>query len=271
MKKLTFLLSLFTLMMFEMGLGVVAQPNDRWKAGSALLLTDTIETLYCFAETEANPWFESEKANMIASLESAQRWLAQQAGQWNVPLLFKNSPLQSGETIRFDSILSGTGSGKEQVDWIKKVVQHADYRNSRQACRNLSRKFHNKNILVVVFAHADGISYAMRYAKGMSKKKYFMEGILIYQRYDNGAEMPVSCIVSHEILHLYGAWDLYRTYAQTLEKQSKARELYPDDIMLRVDYAMETLKIDRLTAWLLGWNPTEEEIFEWFRPEDYRK
>jgi hypothetical protein len=271
MKRLTFLFNFFTLLLLIFGFGVVAQPNDRWKAGSALSLTDTVQTLYCFVETEANPWLESEKTNMIATLESAQQWLVQQAGHWNVPLFFKNSPLENAETISFDSITTGTGSGRERVDWIKKVVQNAGYRNSRQAYRKLSVKLHNDNILVVVFAHSDGISYAMRYAKGMSKKKYFMEGILVYQRYDNGAEMPVSCIVSHEILHLYGTWDLYRTYAQTLEKQAKAHELYPNDIMLRVDYAMETLKIDRLTAWLLGWDSTEEEIFEWFRPDDYRK
>jgi len=83
--------------------------------------------------------------------------------------------------------------------------------------------------------------------------------------------MPVTSIIAHEILHIYGAWDLYTTYAQTREKQTKATELYPDDIMLRVGYDMEILKVDRLTAWLLGWNTQEEEIFEWFRPGDYSK
>lgn len=265
------IIELFSLLLSLSGLSLTAQPDDRWKAGSAGELRDTIQTVYCFVETENNPWSFSEKASMLASLHESQQWLISQANRWKTPLYFHTDELVEGKNILFDSISSGTGSGKERVDWIGNVVKKAGYRNARHAYRKMSKKYHNKNIYVVLFARADGISYAMRYAKGMSKKKYFLEGLLVYQRYDNGARMPVTSIIAHEILHIYGAWDLYTTYAQTREKQTKATELYPDDIMLRVGYDMETITVDRLTAWLLGWNTQEEEIFEWFRPGDYSK
>lgn len=119
-------------------------------------------------------------------------------------------------------------------------------------------------------ANGVGRPYSMRYAKGLNKKKYFMEGTIVYNRYANGAPIPVPAVIAHEILHLYGAWDLYATYAQTKDRQYKANELYPRDIMLRVDHNINSLSIGSLTAWLIGWNKKQEDIYEWFRPSDFQ-
>ncbi len=248
-----------------------AQPNDSWKAGSAYQLSGQSQTVYCFIETADIRWTEEEKKASIQALEEAQNWLVQQAAKWQVPLSFKNHALLQENTIEVPVIEKGTGSGKERVDWVLQVLRQAGYRNARRAYRQLSQQYAAKNIQLVIFARADGVSYAMRFARGMRKQKYFMEGVLLYQRYDNGSPMPLAAVAAHEILHLYGAWDLYPTYAQTADRHAKALELFPNDIMLRVDYDIQRLQVDRLTAWLLGWNTQEEEIFEWFRPSDFKK
>ena len=105
----------------------------------------------------------------------------------------------------------------------------------------------------------------------MKKKKYFFESLILYQEYNNGAPIPIDAVFSHEILHLYGAWDLYKTYSQTYDRQQLASELYPDDIMLRVDHNLNSLKVEQLTAYLIGWSKTKPENFEWFRPGDFAK
>ena len=248
-----------------------SQPNDSWKAGSALSLTGNATSLYCFIETAENRWTETEKADALQALTEAQNWLVQQAACWDVDLSFQNFALQQDATFVFPSIEKGTGSGKESVDWVNRILKKAGFRNAKKAYKALSTAVGNKNIHLLVFAKADGTSYAMRFARGMRKKKYFVEGVLLYQHYGNGVPVPLAAVGAHEILHLYGAWDLYTTYAQTADRHAKAIEHFSDDIMLRVDYDIQRLQVDRLTAWLLGWNTQEEAFFEWFRPSDFKR
>ena len=260
----------FLLILFTFQVNGIAQPNDSWKAGSAYQLFGQSNTVYCFIETADNPWTETEKKASLLALQEAQSWLVQQANRWNTALSFKNHALAS-EAIVVPAISKGTGSGTERVDWVQQIVCELGYRNAKHAYKHLRRKFGNKNIQLIIFARADGTSYAMRFAKGMRKKKFFLEGILLYQQYSNASAMPTAAVIAHELLHLYGAWDLYTTYAQTADRHAKAIELYPNDIMLRVDFRLETLQIDQLTAWLIGWNKQEEAVFEWFRPSDFKR
>jgi len=195
----------------------------------------------------------------------------QQAESWNVALSFQNHGLTAGEAIVVPAISKGTGSGKERVDWVRQIVRELGYCNAKKAYRKIQKKYGIDNIQLILFAHAEGTSYAMRFAKGMRKKKFLLEGILLYQQYTGGSTMPTAAVIAHELLHLYGAWDLYPTYAQTSDRYAKAIELYPNDIMLRVDFRLETLQIGRLTAWLIGWNEQEEAVFEWFRPADFKR
>jgi hypothetical protein len=261
------LVLIFFLRIFQL----YAQPNDRWHAGSAKDLNGEVLTLYVFLETTANPWTEEEKQVKLNELSIAQQWLITQANSWDVPLEFSTKPLGKAAPLQLENIPTGTGSGSERTDWAMEILKKSGYRNARQAYRKISRQTGFDNIQLIIFTKAGGISYAMRYAKNFRKRKFFMESVLLYQRYDNDAPMPVSAILAHEILHLYGAWDLYTTYAQTADRHQKAQELFPDDIMLRVGYELNHLKVGDLTAWLVGWNNSEQPIFEWFRPADYRQ
>jgi len=248
-----------------------AQPDDRWHAGSAKDLKGKVLTLYVFLETAAAPWTTEEKQSKLTELATAQQWLASQASYWNVALECFIKPLGKSETNQTKNVPIGNGSGTERIDWAKEIVKKSGYRNPRQAYRKISRKMGVDNLQLIIFAKAGGISYAMRFAKNNSKRKFFMESVMLFQRYDNDAQMPVAAIIAHEILHLYGAWDLYTTYAQTADRHQKAQELFPDDIMLRVGYDLHQLKVDDLTAWLVGWNKTEQAIYEWFRPADFKQ
>ena len=262
---------LLVLIFFSGIFQLYAQPNDRWHAGSATDLKGEVLSLYVFLEATTNPWTAEEKQVKLNDLSIAQQWLISQANTWGVPLEFSTKPLGKAASLQLENIPTGTGSGSERTDWAMEILKKSGFRNARQAYRKISRQTGFDNIQLIIFAKAGGISYAMRYAKNFKKRKFFMESVMLYERYDNDAPMPVSAIIAHEILHLYGAWDLYTTYAQTADRHQKAQELFPDDIMLRVGYELNQLKVDDLTAWLVGWNKTEQPIFEWFRPEDFKQ
>lgn len=248
-----------------------AQNNDRWNAGSGKKLTGSVVSLICFISTPEENWTDTEKKNAVTEIAESESWLIEQAKQYNADVSFKHSIINDGKDLKFSTIEPGKASGNERVDWIYRTIIKLGYKNSKQAYKKLKRSYKADNIHVILMAKGKGRSYSMRYAKGFNKKKYMLEGMINYHMYLNSAPVPIAAVTSHELLHLYGAWDLYTTYAQTSDRQQKATELYPNDIMLRVDHNLNSLEINNLTAWLIGWNHEKEDLFEWFRPTDFRK
>ena len=112
--------------------------------------------------------------------------------------------------------------------------------------------------MVLILANKAGNGYAIQYSYEMDKNLYFLERTILYQKYLNDSELASSSI-AHEILHLFGAWDLYETFEQTKDREVKARELFPDDIMLQTSYNINELNIDKLTAWLTGLSSFHED------------
>ncbi len=264
-KKLGFssLFLLFSLLPFSF---LHAKTGNPKKEGSASHLKGLVVNCMVFISTENNRWTADEKKEVHDQLSMTEEWLINQATEYQVDLSFQQV-LLSEQDISFNSIETGTASGNESVGWANDVMQQLGYKNARQAYRKLSKAHKADNMQLLIFAKADGMSYAMEYKKGMNKKKYLFETCLIYQKYDNGTPPPMPAVIAHEILHLYGGWDLYPTFAQTKDRYEKAKELYPNDIMLRVDHDMASLEIDKLTAWRLGWNMNTEAIFPWFQPK----
>ena len=262
---------IFLIILSILTLSMHAQNNDRWRAGSAKDLSGEVLFLVCYISIPGDSWDIQEKDEMLSKVRHAENWLTSQAEKFSVGISFENVLLDEGNDIIFDSIEPGLATGKERVDWVSRILKKLGYKNAKQAYRKVRKIYRTDNIVVLIMSKGSGRPYSMRYAKGYSKKKYFMEGAIIYNSYPNGTPIPLAAVIAHELLHLYGAWDLYTTYAQTIERQQKAQELYPNDIMLRVDHNINSLNINNLTAWLIGWNKNQEDIFEWFRPSDYKK
>ena len=53
---------------------------------------------------------------------------------------------------------------------------------------------------------------------------------------------------------------------QFREMESLAREHFSNSIMHRVDFSINNLSIDPLTAWRIGWNKTPEPWFYALNP-----
>ncbi len=50
----------------------------------------------------------------------------------------------------------------------------------------------------------------------------------------------------------------------------KAKELFPNAVMLRVSYNINELEICPLTAYLVGLTDEYEKWYWWFQPSDYK-
>jgi hypothetical protein len=65
-------------------------------------------------------------------------------------------------------------------------------------------------------------------------------------------------VISHEFLHLFGAWDLYITpydnKRSEKKKKKQAMELFPNEIMAFAYRNIDSLEISQFTKYAIGWD-----------------
>lgn len=107
---------------------------------------------------------------------------------------------------------------------------------------------------IVLFVKDKGRSHAYQ-MKRMNKL-----GLAVIYCVNSFGNKKLNHVISHEILHQFGAWDLYHEIGRNqTEKSSKLiREKYYNSIMLATASGYD-LVIDEVTASLIGWGPYKEE------------
>jgi len=239
------------------------------RAGSAFELRGTIHILIYFITDPNNNWEYDEKIQMLHKLDASNRWLTHQAKKYGATVQFRYTNYDLHKDVEFAHLVPGKGTGEENVEIVSSIIHKTSSLSPLELLRRATSHPTIDQAIVLAIAKGKGTSYSMPYRNHLNKEKYFFEGAIIYEHYWSGQELAASTF-THEILHLFGAWDLYNTYAQTAEKESKAKELFPNSIMLRTAYDITTLNIDSLTAWRIGWNSSPQAWYSWFKPEQYK-
>ena len=94
---------------------------------------------------------------------------------------------------------------------------------------------------------------------------YYKESVVIYAGDSSDTSLPAT--IAHEMLHPFGADDLYFPYDTDTARAELAKEYFPDDIMLRVDPLLSTLTIGAYTAYKVGWTDSLDPKYEVFLAE----
>jgi len=242
------------------------QNNGANQAGSAFELSGRVRTIAVFISERDKQWTEWEKRANCDKLLEAHNWLQAQGKLWNVDVSFDIDTVGYEEDILFDTISQGFGSGNERVDWAELIAKKLGYATPLEWYNTVKKQDVEESIQIIIFAKESGTGYALAFEDGMDEEKYFFECAILYQQYlSGGALAPAS--LAHEMLHLYGSWDLYETFQQSAENAAEAAELFPNSIMRIVTYDFNDVAVDSLTAWRIGWNEKPEKWFYKFEPK----
>lgn len=226
--------------------------------GSAPSLNGRIYVLTCYISETG--WTDTEVEEYNALIQEAEDWLVTQAANYGKEVSFVNGTAGIKTPLLFDDIVSGNGVGNEPVNLVSKVMKKMGYKNGVEYLSWLNDTIDCDACIVLMAANKPGRGYSMAYKDSYDSKMYFLEGTILYTSYPGG-QANCAAGIAHEMCHLFGAEDLYATFLQSEENEARARELFPDDIMLRVSYDINELKIDKLTAWLVG---LTEEMEDWY-------
>mgnify|MGYP000775213083 FL=1 len=234
--------------------GELGNPRSSYKLGSARSLEGKNLIYSLFVDTPDAEWTDRDKKKALKNLEIAKEYIEAEAKDYHkkVDLVVdfeENEDLTGSARIHF-SLKDGEdyeeALDEEIAGWLEDQI---DY-------EALTKEYKAKGIATIVFVNHKGSTYAICY-DGVDNPQ---ESLVMF-----AGEVPA--VYAHEILHLFGAHDLYEDAEYTEEVCEYVKKAYPDEIMYTVKDEKGRLnnseiqnELSPVTAYHLGWVNYIEEI-----------
>ncbi len=123
-------------------------------------------------------------------------------------------------------------------------------------------------VVILCFVKQSGRSHAYDFNRSIFSEDISIDHTIIFCKQSFGIS-TASPVITHEVLHLFGAWDLYGGEPQNPEKAKKLAEMYPLSIM-RIIWGHKEKTLDEINAWRIGWNLEPKDFYTEYEPE-FRK
>ncbi|MDI9364343.1 MAG: hypothetical protein QM541_05290 [Flavobacterium sp.] len=258
---------------------VIAQyPKDTIKFndayGSAKALKGKVHVINVFVSDDKLGWNAQDKELVLNEQDYAFRWIQRQAQTFlsNANLTFTTTNIGLDKDVKVHNIYTSRNP-KFQYPVSIWALYWAGYRAFDNFYDSVKLANTADNILVMVFAKKAGRSFAQHAFNDNQKNPFFLEGVIVYSDTYRGSGLAIGTIV-HEMLHLFGAWDIYFSSSQTAEVEKNARAIFPNSIMLDSNKKITGLMIDKMTAWCVGLTNVYLGWYDFFKPrfnkDDYK-
>jgi len=237
-------------------------------------LKNDVLLYFVFIDTRTTyPWTEFDIISTIDSLNTAVKWIEQQARKNNVELHIKtdyyignefatverNLPNKTvKETIETSGYKKGVDALNRWGDYVAKTIGESLYMKEKDGIP-IQKKPNTKERLIAYLRDDAGVeSVSLMFMVN----NYFRNDIsLAVNTFDT--DDVEFCIVSykypseiaHNLLHLFGAVDLYKSEVRKSNNKIKlAEKFFPKDIM-QDPYArdLKQLEIGEFTRYMIGW------------------
>ena len=158
-----------------------------------------------------------------------------------------------GYDVKYNGIVNKGEDGTHTLDLHKRAAQILGYENEAKMFGDLHQKHDYQEIVLLFAVNKDGVSYANQQAGG-SIYYATVEYATVFTNY-LGKDFTFDEIthpaatIAHEILHLYGAEDLYTPY----ERKQMVKDIYPQDIMMLGYRNIDEMNVGEYTAYAIGW------------------
>lgn len=233
---------------------IADRPRSSYGLGSAKYLEGRNLLYSLFVDTPQSTWSSEAEAETLRNLNRAASYIEETAQEYGreTELVFdwqENENLIGRAAVDFE-----IADDKDFVDrldqeiggWVESLVNY----------EAMTEEYDAEGIALLVFVNNPGISYAIVY-DGTDNPK---ESVVFF-----AGEPPA--VYAHEILHLFGAHDLYQDAEYSKEITDYLQEAYPSELMRTVTGQKgEIFKEDivntvsPVTAYHLGWIDEIEEI-----------
>lgn len=232
--------------------------------GSAVDLVDEQLTVVAFAELEGGArWTEADKTRALKTLDEAHRWLESEAGRHGRSLRLRRRTLPGPTRLSKDELPAlNAPIPLRTLRAIDAPLRGARANTTWRHAFLEEEQVDGAHLMVMV--RGSGRSFATTYIGG---DELWLDPSFLFVGHPRGPEWEIA-VIAHEILHNYGADDLYveptRSGSDTTLTPAVFPEVHrrwPDSIMIKTaSYPHRIDKyVDPFTAWQIGWSDCADE------------
>jgi len=256
---ITLFIILTTLLNLAPQQNLALDPNNDFRGiGSAKTLSGKTYVLVLFVSQEGKKeWGKTEKSAIMKKVKQATGWISDKTKKFGKSNSFSVYSLGKKNDIKLRYIPSGPYERLYSNDVINQAMIAAGYVNNAEFLDYVQQKAAYDNCLVLVFSNTQGLSYALPLSRISYQNNIKsgcppnqLEGCVVFNKYTDGRNIAAPTI-AHEILHLFGAIDLYDTKGNK-QRDETLKKHFPNSIMRRVNYTFNNLEIDPFTAYQTG-------------------
>ncbi|MBE5944932.1 MAG: hypothetical protein E7258_08475 [Lachnospiraceae bacterium] len=246
---------------------------DTGTTGSVKYLDGSTVMVCIFLNTTGQVWYKDEKKHIEKNMEIACDFLVNEGKRYqkDVEIIYNfDSGSDLNYELRYDEVFMGTCSTSDEKygDAVSDMYFFImDYIHNNISSVDIMEKYNVDSIGYLVFIDGESTE-ACAYSYYDNYNTYYEEIAMIPIKWTGGMEVNPDTY-AHEILHLFGARDLYTTKkisGITKEFVIYAGDKYPEDIML--GYATDGVswedsissEITSLTAYFIGWKGYISEL-----------
>jgi len=249
------ILTLFVAQVFLCFL-VSAQINKPVGAKQYQSLNGKVYIFTLFVDTNEGVWEDEERDYYFEELLKSQDWLQDQAGLYGQDLEFDNDYFFRNK----DQVYSKYVDFRNSRILLNDALTQLNYKDFEDFLTQTRFDFKQNKLKILFFVKSKNRSHAYNYFSNSE-----VDIAIVYSN-NNYGMVTDHYVVSHEMLHQFGAWDLYFGESQSREKAIKLKELYPNSIMISTYSNKAHLEVDELTAWRVGWHNDFKQAYMEFTP-----
>ncbi len=228
--------------------------------GSAKRLCGDCLIVNIFVDDAVSSWKSDDIDNALRYISDAAFFLENEAAVYGTGLRFNFTDKNSSVYIKTSKNISSAG---DDLLWIELMFADTVYRTLEGCAASYFDLDSYDNWCVLIHVSKSGRSYAIP-----CNSDYYDHEIYSSERavmfYSADASKPyysVAANYAHELLHLFGAQDLYEDTV-TSNSVMFIKHFFPNEIMFNIHDDIGTQAVSPYTAYRVGWSDTLPEPFD---------
>lgn len=226
--------------------------------GSAGALRGRVHIYHIFASDRVSRWTDEDKQQVKDRLATAYEFIRRESARFGKRITFTDEYAQDvhyADVLPTDSLANPA--------WTENVITAASGEAGVALVARLKQQHRAEHVTICMHIRKPALSYNLAYYKNVSPG-FAAERMICFSEYPD-MRPTAAATYAHEILHLFGAGDLYFPYDRDGSRKDIAQRLFPNDIMYRVDYDISRLYVGPFTAYRVGWRDEldpDHRVFE---------
>lgn len=248
--------------------------EEQKKYGSASLLSEPTVLVSVFLNDAAHglTWDEADRTAAVQQTRMAVDWITAQAESYGVmpDLICDRTEDGSNAALTRSYLVQSAMRGGEDSDESTAFIEEMDALCESLAADSRLAVYGTRHIGFLFYLPISGTSFTMAHYADDGEYFYYEYSCLYrHDAYTDG-ERESPATYAHELLHLFGAPDLYEGSGDPYVDRALidyVAEIYPDDIMVSTyeddgtsRFDVITKEISPLTAYCLGLTDTCPEL-----------